>query len=142
MAARALPKNTTQSSVYGVQLRRFGLYATVTMFTILILMLFLTPFAYSVVTSVKDKQQITDSAFGTILPVDRVKFEYEGSLYDVYTVPMPDGSVRELALVQPRRQSSSRRIRSQPHVWLICSRSRISPPNAGWGWTSPFSPVT
>jgi multiple sugar transport system permease protein len=106
MAARAFTNKTPQSSVYSVQLRRFGLYATVTLFTILLLMLFLTPFAYSVLTSVKDKQQITDSAFGTILPVDRVKFEYQGSLYDVYNVPMPDGSVRQLALVQPGRRSS------------------------------------
>ncbi len=107
MAARTLSQqNNFFQTAYGVQMRRFGLYATVTMFTLMLLGLFLMPFAYSVLTSVKDRQQIVDSASGSILPVDRIKFEFEGELYDVYAVPMPDGSVRQLALVQPGRQSS------------------------------------
>ena len=106
MAAHTPYESIGCSSAYMAQVRRFGLYATVTLFTLLLLMMFLMPFAYSVLTAVKDKQQITDSAFGTILPVDRVKFEHEGNQYDLYYVPMPDGSVRQLALVQPGRRSS------------------------------------
>jgi multiple sugar transport system permease protein len=94
------------SPAYLVQLQKFGAYALVTLFALMILAVFLTPFLYSVVTAIKDKEQITESANGTILPVDKVTFTYEGEEYEVFNVPMPDGSVRQLALFDPGRRSS------------------------------------
>jgi multiple sugar transport system permease protein len=105
-SAPARVNNTQIGSYYGAQLRKFGAYASVTLFASLVLGLFLVPFAYSALTSVKDREQIIASANGTILPVDRVTFEYEGSSYEVFNVPMPDGTTRQLALVQPGRRSS------------------------------------
>jgi multiple sugar transport system permease protein len=89
------------------QLRRFALYASVSLFTFMILAVFLTPLLYSALTSIKDKQQITDSARGSILPVEKQKFTYEGKDYDIYNVPLPNGEVRQLALFKPGRAEST-----------------------------------
>ena len=40
---------------------------------------------------------------GPILPQSAATFEYEGEQLDIYTVPMPDGTERELAMLQPGR---------------------------------------
>jgi multiple sugar transport system permease protein len=77
----------------------------VTGFTGLILFIFLLPLGYMVVTSLKSEQMITNLR-SPILPKSPATFEYEGRLLDIYTVPMPDGSERELALYEPRRQAS------------------------------------
>ena len=39
-----------------------------------------------------------------LLPSNPATFEYQGKTYDVYYVPMPDGTTRELALVKKGRQ--------------------------------------
>lgn len=96
-----------QNHWFMVQLRRVAAYGSVTLFTIMLLAAFLLPLSYSVLTSVKDKQQITDSARGSIFPLDKVKYEFEGKSYDVYLVPMEDGSVRQLALFKAGRSEST-----------------------------------
>jgi multiple sugar transport system permease protein len=102
----------------------------VTLFTLMILSMFLTPFLYSVVTSIKDKEQITASANGSILPVDKVKFTYEGEEYDVYNVPLPDGSVRQLALFTPGRRESTfidpANPTAEPIVWEGAWRTLVA----------------
>lgn len=70
----------------------------------LITMIFwLSPFALMVTTSLKTQEQIQNPR---ILPESPAQFEYEGESLDLFTVPMPDGSVRELALLNPGRESS------------------------------------
>lgn len=71
----------------------------------LLVMIFLMPLGYGAVTALKDKDGVSDPD-SPILPVAEKVFEYEGEEYDVYAVPMPDGSVRELALIEPGRESS------------------------------------
>ena len=66
---------------------------------------FLSPLAYSALLSLKTEQQISQSN-SPILPSDPRTFDYQGDTYDVYFVPMPDGSTRELALVKKGRQQS------------------------------------
>jgi multiple sugar transport system permease protein len=94
------------SSWFNLKLNRFGAAASITLFATILVSAFLTPFAYSVLTSFKDKDQITASANGSILPVDKQKFVYEGEEYDVYNVPLPDGTTRVLALLKPGRKES------------------------------------
>jgi multiple sugar transport system permease protein len=77
----------------------------VTGFTGLLLFVFLLPLGYMLVTSLKSEQMITNLQ-APILPKSPATFEYEGTDLDMYTVPMPDGSERDLALLQPRRQES------------------------------------
>ena len=77
----------------------------VTGFTGVILFIFLLPLGYMLVTSLKSEPMITNLS-APILPKSPATFEYEGRDLDIYTVPMPDGDERELALYQPRRQES------------------------------------
>jgi multiple sugar transport system permease protein len=84
--------------------RRFnGL--VVTGITGLVLFVFLLPLAYMVITSLKSEQMITNLQ-GPLLPRSPANIEYDGEQLDIYTVPMPDGSERDLALLQPGRQVS------------------------------------
>ncbi|GAB3228875.1 carbohydrate ABC transporter permease [Glycomyces halotolerans] len=71
----------------------------------LLVMIFLMPLGYGTVTALKDKDGVSDPN-SPILPVSAEVFEYEGEEHDVYSVPMPDGTVRELALIRPGRESS------------------------------------
>jgi multiple sugar transport system permease protein len=65
---------------------------------------FLSPLAYSFLTSLKTPEQITQPN-SPPWPADPRTFEFEGETYDVYFVPI-DGTVRELALVKKGRQRS------------------------------------
>jgi len=86
-------------------LRKFFDGWLITGFTGLVLFVFLLPLGYMLVTSLKSEQMITNLQ-APILPKSPASFEYEGEVLDIYSVPMPDGSVHGLALVQPRRQAS------------------------------------
>jgi multiple sugar transport system permease protein len=66
---------------------------------------FLSPLAYSAFMSLKTEQQIADPG-SPILPSDSRTFDYQGETYDVYYVPLPDGSTKELALVRKGRTDS------------------------------------
>jgi multiple sugar transport system permease protein len=77
----------------------------VTGITGLVLFVFLLPLGYMAVTSLKSEQMLSDFE-GPILPQSAATFEYEGEQLDIYTVPMPDGTERELAMLQPGRQTS------------------------------------
>src|SRR5215213_3654752 len=64
-----------------------------------IVIAFLSPLAYSALMSLKTEAQYSDPD-SPILPSEARTFEYQGESYDVYYVPMADGSTRELALVR------------------------------------------
>jgi multiple sugar transport system permease protein len=70
-----------------------------------ILLAFLSPLAYSALTSLKTPAQITQPN-APLLPSDPATYDYNGKTVNVYYVPMPDGTTRELALVKPGRQQS------------------------------------
>jgi len=80
-----------------------SLFATT--FTVLLLALFLSPLLRTVSLSLKSADQITTIG-APIWPADPGTFEYEGDTLDVYLVPLPDGTTRELALFDPGRQES------------------------------------
>jgi multiple sugar transport system permease protein len=65
---------------------------------------FLSPLAYSFMTSLKTPEQITQPN-SPPWPANPRTFAFEGETYDVYFVPI-DGAVRELALVKKGRQQS------------------------------------
>ena len=66
---------------------------------------FLSPLGYGALLSLKTETQISQPN-SPILPSDPRTFDYEGETYDVYYVPLPDGTTRELALVKKGRQQS------------------------------------
>ena len=83
-----------------------------------ILFIFLLPLGYMLITSLKSEQMITNLS-SPILPKSPANFEYEGETLDIYTVPMPDGSERSLALYQPRRDVSQFVDPDDPDAGLI-----------------------
>lgn len=87
--------------------RNFGLSALLVLFTLLVLLGYLSPFGYMAVTSVKNKPQITQK---NILPMSAVLYQYEGeeypewsvltgSKYPLYNVPV-DGETVQWALIK------------------------------------------
>jgi len=86
-------------------LRRMAFTASVTLFAAMLLSAYLMPFAYMLVTSFKDRDQIVASATGPVLPVDPLTVEVNGREVPLYRVPI-EGEVRRLALVTPGRRES------------------------------------
>ena len=85
--------------------RNILLTGCTTLGALLLALLFLMPLGYGAATALKNKNGVSDPN-SSILPGAAETFEYEGKAYAVYSVPMEDGSVRELALIQPGRESS------------------------------------
>lgn len=94
----------------------------VTMFALAVLSIWLMPFAYGIVTSLKTKEQISDP-LGPIFPAQAQKFEWEGKEYDVYDVPT-DSGVQALALVKKGRESSEFIDPENPEAGLITWEGR------------------
>lgn len=113
MAARTL----SQRKVMPRKLREGLEAAAVTSLALVVLILFLIPMVYGIVTALK-----TDSQFSKVgapwWPATEAKFEYEGKSYDIYKVPI-DGHIRELALVVRGRESSSFIDPDHPEAGLI-----------------------
>jgi multiple sugar transport system permease protein len=85
-------------------LRVAGMKMAVTGLALAVLVLFLIPMVYGVVTSLK-----TDNQFSEIgapwWPATVKKFTYQDKAYEVYLVPI-DGEIKPLALYRKGRQSS------------------------------------
>ena len=90
----------------------------VTFFAVVVLAAFLSPMLRTVSTALKSTDQIT-AAGSPLWPADSAKFEYEGREYDVFHVPMPDGTSRDLALVTKGRQQSEFVDPTNPEAGLI-----------------------
>lgn len=117
-ARKTITADAIDSVWYTHKLGQFGAAALLTMFAIMLVMAFLMPFFYSALTSIKDKDQITASARGTIWPVDQVTYDYEGQARNVFNVPI-DGSIRQLALVRSGRADSDFIDPDNPEAGLI-----------------------
>lgn len=82
-----------------------------TLLAAVLLAIFLSPFLYMVFTSLKTQEQI--SILGApIWPAGVAIYEYsdengEVEELEVYTVPMPDGSTQDLAMLKPGRKEST-----------------------------------
>ncbi len=77
----------------------------ITSVVLVLLLLYLMPLGYSIVTSLKSRTQVSDVQ-APVLPSARVTYEYQGQSYDVVEVTI-DGETRELALVRRGRASST-----------------------------------
>jgi multiple sugar transport system permease protein len=85
--------------------RRFLAASGVTLLAITIASSFLMPLAYMVATSLKDQSQLT-AVGAPLYPAAPETLEFEGQQLNVYDVPMPDGSIRALALLQKHREDA------------------------------------
>ena len=116
MATRtATPKRKLWGSKFIIaRYRNVGLGALLFLFTVLLLIGYLSPFGYMGVTSIKTKPQITQKS---ILPKSAVVYHYEGeqypewsvltgTKYPLYFVPDESGVVREWALIAELDEST------------------------------------
>ena len=71
-----------------------------------ILLLFLLPLFYGMSMSVKSKEQITNVS-SPIIPLGPETFRYQDQDLPLVRVPQPDGTTRELALLDKRRAAST-----------------------------------
>ena len=106
MAVATKPRSLERTSEAGSSRQRgLVMKAAITSLALVILLLYLMPLGYSVLTSLKTKEQVADPN-APILPAAAATFEYEGETLDVYTVPTDEG-IKELALLQKGRSSST-----------------------------------
>jgi multiple sugar transport system permease protein len=94
------------SSVLRRAIRLVMAGATFSLFAIVILTAFLSPFGYMTVTALKDRPMITE-ADSPILPFKPETFTYQGEEYPVLLVPDEDGRMHEWAIIQKGREEST-----------------------------------
>lgn len=87
------------------QQRLWIMRTAITSLALVVLLLYLMPLGYSIVTSLKTKNQVSDVK-APVLPAIAAEYEYQGKNYDIYKVPFEEG-VKELALVKKGRSSST-----------------------------------
>ena len=110
-------------------LRGFTGVALLTLFAFTILMAYLSPVGYMVVTSLKTLEQIQNLR---ILPQSAAQYEYEGKKYDMYQVPLPDGTIADWALVKKGRSSSKFIDPANPEAGLQAWEGRWRTLDAAW----------
>jgi len=80
--------------------------AGITAAVIFTLALFLMPLAYGIATALKSPNQAASAEF-RVLPLSPAQIEQNGQKLDLFQVPLPDGSVKTLAMIQRGRQMST-----------------------------------
>lgn len=78
----------------------------ITLVAVVSLALFLVPFLQMVFVATSTQEQMSQTG-APIYPAKSETFEWQGKTLDVYRVPMPDGTARNLALLKPGRQQST-----------------------------------
>ena len=78
----------------------------VTLIAVLAIAAFLSPMLRSITYALKSTDQITQ-AHTPLYPADPLTFSYQGKDLPILIVPLPDGTTRELALLEPLRKQST-----------------------------------
>lgn len=105
MAAKSKPARTTHSSVVARRMRSFMATASFTLFALMILTAYLSPFGYMVVTGFKHKDVIAEPT-APLWPAVESTFTYEGKKYEIFLVPTEDGEVHKWAMFKKGREES------------------------------------
>lgn len=114
---RVPPDTSYEHDRRGAAMRRLIVKVMVTSVALVILFMYLLPLGYSFVTSFKSKGQTSD-VNAPVYPAETVRFEWQGSSYEVFEVPV-DGELRRLALVDRGRRSSEFIDPENPEAGLI-----------------------
>ncbi len=106
----------------------------ITGLTLLILLIFLLPLLYGIVTSLKTDTQVT-TAGAPWYPASPATFTFEGRDYDIYRVPV-EGQARmeEWALINKGRESSEFIDPNNPEAGLITWEGRWRTLEQVWAW--------
>lgn len=106
------------SRVMSRKIRELLITLALTGLALFVLFLFMVPMAYGIMTALKTDSQFSKTG-APWWPATEGKYTYEGKEYDIYKVPMPDGEVRDLALVVKGREKSSFVDPENPEAGLI-----------------------
>ena len=107
-----------QSSTLTLRAWEFTGTALLTLFIWIFLLVFLSPLSYMVVTSLRSSDEFRDRS-APIYPAERLTYMYQGTTYQLYKVPTPDGVIHDWALVKPSRLSSQFIDPAHPEQGLI-----------------------
>jgi multiple sugar transport system permease protein len=110
------PELPVSSSLFK-QMRGLLVSASLTLFGLMVLSIFLMPLGYMTTTALKDRQMIAQPG-APILPSREATYEYEGKALKVYQVPTGDG-IQAWALVTPGREQSVFVDPANPEAGLI-----------------------
>jgi len=86
-------------STLNLRLWDFTGTAFVNLFVFMLLLVYLSPLSYIIVSTLETGTQTSDP-YAPIWPAQAITYNYNGVDYDVYNVPT-DGGVRQLALIRP-----------------------------------------
>ena len=104
--AKAEGRSFSDRSPVARSYRRFLGRASLLMFALVIISAYLLPLLYMVTTAFQQPGQSTTPG-APVYPATPQTATYQGKDYPLYSVPMPDGSTRQLILVEPGRESSA-----------------------------------
>lgn len=136
MASVTVPNRNSSSWMSPKARQRFNILL-MTLFTALILFIFLLPLGYGIVTSLKTDTQVS-TAGAPWYPASPVVFEYEGEEFDVFEVPV-DGRTEQWALVNRGRESSEFVDPQNPAAGLIPWEGRWRTLDQAWEWDPVWS---
>ncbi len=112
--ARARRQSLVGLGALSGRTRRFVMGATVTLFATMLVVAYLLPLAYGLLTGVKSQEQLNDPR-QPILPYSTETVEIDGADVPLLRVPFDD-RIRELGLVDKGRESSGFVDPDEPHV--------------------------
>jgi multiple sugar transport system permease protein len=123
MATNTATKMTVKSPViqnaqFARQLRFFALTASLTLFALLLLSIYLLPFANMITTSLRSPDSLSQTRDSSVLPMLPVTFTYEGEELEVFEVEL-NGEMRDLAMLKPGRQASQFIDTANPDAGII-----------------------
>ncbi len=98
------PQATFSESTPGI--RGLILGGTITLFALMLAMVFLSPLGYMSTTAIKSTDQITDET-RPLLPKSPSTAIIDGQERKILAVPLPGGQTKDLALVKPGRSEST-----------------------------------
>jgi len=104
-----------------------------TLIMLLLVFLFLLPFFNMLFTALKTTDQMMEQG-APVWPAKSATFEYDGKPLDIYLVPMPDSSMRELAIVKKGRQESTFVDPSNPAAGEIVWQGSWRALDRAWQW--------
>ncbi|MEN8243001.1 MAG: carbohydrate ABC transporter permease [Chloroflexota bacterium] len=112
-----------------------------TSFALALLALFLAPFLFMVFQSLKSREQ-TSIIGAPIWPAAPALYEFEGEELEIFTVPLPDGTERDLAMVKQGRQESIFIDPSDPEAGEITWQGSWRALDRPWQWSPAWSNYT
>lgn len=118
MTAHSISHSINTSPFYSRQLRNFTIKALITLFAVMLLIVYLLPFGNMVMVSLRSSDMLAQTPDSSILPLVPMTYNYEGKEYPVVEVPTESG-IQELALVKKGRQSSEFIDPNNPDAGLI-----------------------